>query len=255
MDITNNVREFIAGQSLAELLFEPHRHNLAQIIRRKQIDWVVETEQAAKDLAQWQAESGRAQNYTPQELACARIARNLANEYEQEHKGELALANGIHKASLDVAILENGLGKSMLAEGKAGRKFGIVEISPRLLPCLQFHGSSNYFCIGLAIYSQDARLVLGEQQRKHYVSAEAAQESALNLQRKFGVHYALAETSAAPRTGIAKSRRKPEVFICGRAGDSVQEDHQIIDVPFRDEFDAIVREQMYRAAERMYRVK
>lgn len=120
---------------------------------------------------------------------------------------------------------------------------------------LTFPGSSSYFEVGLVPYGKGARLHVGEQQGtgSSVVTPAAAEQSAKNLQQTFGVHYALAETSAAPRLDVPKSARKPEVYLCGLVGSSVQhEEKHTIDTPFRAVFNARTRELMYGMLRRMY---
>lgn len=145
----------------------------------------------------------------------------------------------------------------MIYEGKQGRTFSILEICSRLAPTLTFPGASNYLDIGTVPYNREARVVLGEQPLPHYVSVEAARGSAENMQKRFGSHYVLAETSAAPRTfhreDVAKSRRNPEVHVYSLKGtESRPLKVEFPGVHLRCEFDARVREVLFQQLQRLY---
>lgn len=68
----------------------------------------------------------------------------------------------------------------------------------------------------------------------------------------------LVESSAAPRSTVPKSGRKPEVYIAHidalpwEKEMTTVVDHYVIDTPFREEFDARVRELMFLTLRGMY---
>ena len=67
------------------------------------------------------------------------------------------------------------------------------------------------------------------------------------------MHYALAETSAAPRAEIFRSGLEPSVHICSIVkGEREKVETHTIPALFRTEFDALVREQMYFALQELY---
>ena len=214
-------------------------------------------EQAAQDLLRWEQESGRTQNYTAKELAEAKVYMQALNGYRLLHKAELAFLNGAHQSIVAVAIENSKLSEKFREKGKLGKKLAVVETSSRIAPCLTFSGSSDYLQAMIVPYGKEARAVFGEKAVKSLVSSEAVEESARNLQRLFNVEYVLAETSAAPRDEVAKSKRKPEVYICEITGGNeknmaLHTAHEIINTPFREEFNCRVRELMYFALQRMY---
>ncbi|MFC1698021.1 CinA family protein, partial [Nanoarchaeota archaeon] len=209
-------------------------------------------QKAKEDLKQWAEKSGREQNYTAEDLTDARIFKEEANKYQTENLSGLSFLNAMHQAIINYNMIETGLNEILIEEGKEGRKFGIVELSSRLTPVLTFPSSSNYFEVSIIPYGKKSREVIGEKPNKKFLSEEVAEESAENLIRNFGVHYALAETSAAPREDVPKSARKPEIYLTSIYGDKKETDHYIIDTPFRHEFDSQVREIMYRHLGIMY---
>ena len=78
------------------------------------------------------------------------------------------------------------------------------------------------------------------------------------MQRRFGVRNVLAETSAAPRKDVPRSRRVPEIYICSLNGGDVlgrTSEHHEINTYFREEFDSVVRELMFDRLRKMYGVK
>ncbi len=217
---------------------------------------IAEKTQAEQDLVLWQSRSGKAQNYTAIELATARLRQKMINKACESYSLELELLNAMHQAYISVAIRQE-LGAKMIEEGKLGKKFGLIELTSRLGPALTFVDSSNYFHIAAVPYGKESRIVLGEIKQKEFVSASVAKESCVNLLRTFKVDYGVAETSAAPRTEVAKSKRKPEIFICSvkndKNGPVFFESHHTIDTPFREEFNAVSRELLFYELARLYR--
>lgn len=248
---------------LATKLFRPYRERLALDIEQRQQDlqrsgtWDAEIEKASRDLYLWQQKSGKEQAYTAQSLAEARLVRNLANTYEDVYSFDLGRANTDHQASVREDMKRTKFRERLISEGDGNKKLGLVELSARLLPALDFSNSSIYFEGGFIPYGRNFRVVVGESVPKSnqpFVSATVAQESAANLQERFGVHYVLAETSAAPRRDVPKSGKKPEIYICGLAGEKQYAEPYVIDTPFRDEFNAVARELMYGMLKTMYGV-
>ncbi|MBI5002340.1 hypothetical protein HZC31_03075 [Candidatus Woesearchaeota archaeon] len=262
-DLSKSVGVESTETAFADHLLRIHRDILDELIRDK-IDlekrgpnWKAYLRVAESELDLWQAQSrGRKQNYSPEELAEAQIARAVANAYEEREYSSLQRMNGEHQAQVAVNIRRSGLAERMIEEGKQGRKLSVLEISSRLAPVLTFPGSSNYFEMAALPYGTHARAVLGEAGLPHYVSSTAAEGSARNMQERFGTHYVLAETSAAPRGDVPKSKRAPEVFVCSLIGSEIQQlNVQFPDVQLRAEFDARVREVLYQQLQRMYAVK
>lgn len=253
----------IDEQPIARMYFSNVRSALDRTIvdalaekKRKKRDWQTTVATAQRDLEAWQAASGKAQNYTPLKLAEARVIKELVNAYEQEHRRYLLERNACHQAIIAADIIEGGLAERMMQEGREGRKLSVLEISSRLAPALTFPGSSSYFEMAALPYGTHARIVLGERKLPHYVSPDAAEGSARNMQERFGTHYVLAETSAAPRGDVPKSKRAPELSVCSFVGSEIQQ----LTVPFPDsqlraEFDARVREVLYQQLQKMYGMK
>ena len=219
--------------------------------------WEATVEKARTDLSIWGA-SGRTQNYTPEELAEARLKKEAVTDYEREKRNSLYHQNAGHQAAIAVELMNSSLPERMMDEGKAGRKLSILEISSRLAPVLTFPGSSAYFEVGIVPYGTHAREVLGEDALEQYVSTAGAEGSAAALQQRFGSHYVLAESSAAPRLDVPKSRRNPELYICSLAGNTNSQ-KMIVNLDFpgvelRAEFDSRVREVMYGRLCAMYGV-
>jgi len=243
---------------LAEELFSEHRTRLiANTAAKKRWmedfgEWSAEVEKAAADLQTWREQSGKEQVYTPDSLVEARLRREMANAYEGNHSFPLNRSDTDHLALIREDMKQGGLAKILMKGGEEANKLGLVELSARLLPALTFSGSSIYFEGGIVPYGKEFRIVIGEAPSKSFVSAAVAEESARNLQRQLGVHYALAETSAAPRSDVPKSGKKPEIYICGLVGDTTYAQHHIVDTPFREEFNAVARELMYELLKRMY---
>jgi hypothetical protein len=245
--------------SFATKLFQTHRNQLTdrintQIARLSEDGSYAELlVQSSKDLQKWEQSSGKKQAYTPQELTYARLARESANTYQRENVMALCLTDAEHQAKIFHEILNTGLADKMMNEGSIGRKFGIVELSARLMPVLTFTGSSSYFEVGVVPYGKKSREAIGENIGNSFVSENAASESAKNLSRTFNVYYSLAETSAAPRDDVPKSGKNPEIFLCGIVGGTeiIKENHMII-TPFRSEFNAVARELMYQSLKRIY---
>ncbi|MBT3297647.1 hypothetical protein HN385_01885 [archaeon] len=239
-------------------IFEKHNNKLrlmfetrkSLLIRRG--DWKSKVEEAEASLEEWSI-SGRKQNYDSEELADAKLFRHIANLYEFANNLELNIADALHQAHISEYLLSSGLNKILISEGKKGMKLGVLELSARLMPILTFPCSSSYFEVGVIPYSKESREILGENVQRSFVNSKVALESATNIANKFGVHYSLAETSAAPRTDVPRSGRKPGLYICGIIGDEVKLDESyVIDTPFRSEFNAIVRKHMYGALKKMY---
>ncbi len=249
--------------AFADQLLRIHREALDELIR-EQIDsekrgpnWEARLRVARSELDLWEAQSqGRKQNYSSEELSEAQIARAVANAYEEREYSPLQRMNGEHQAQVAVNIKRSGLAERMIEEGKQGRKLAVLEISSRIAPVLTFPGSSKYFEMAALPYGTNARIVLGEGKLPHYVSPDAAEGSARNMRESFGTHYVLAETSAAPRTDVPKSKRAPEVFVCSLIGSEIQQlNVQFPNVRLRAEFDACVREVMYQQLQKMYAMK
>jgi hypothetical protein len=254
-------RELNEGRSISDIFFASHGESLALEIKREvqrlheSGEWDALIEVAQFDLENW-SRGGKKQTHTADSLTVARISRELTNEYEKTNASSLLTANALHQAAVTYAFLRNRkLFESLTCEGKAGKKFGLVEMADRLGPALQPAGSSAYYHVKYVPYGIQARAVFGENiiEGLSLVTPDAAIESASTLINKFGVHYALAETSAAPRAEVPKSGRKPELYICTlvKGGKPVAESHQI-DTPFRTEFDSKVREKMYKALRRIF---
>ncbi len=247
---------------LAAELFRTHRERLNTDIDAKIKDlhvsglWKIELERAEATLEEWQRQSGRKQIYTIESLAFARLAQEETNTYSNIFSFLLKQIDAYHETVLYEDLKGNGLRESLISEGRKDKKLGVVELTSRLQSLLTFAGSSDYFEFAAVPYGKKSREVLGENTEgiKSFVAEAVAEESARNLQRRFGVHYALAETSAAPRNDVPKSGKKPEVYICGLAGNKMYSEYHVIDTPFRDEFNAHVRELMYGMLKKMYGV-
>lgn len=211
---------------------------------------------AREDLLQWKQKSGREQQYTPGELAAERLIREVILSYESKHGQTLDRINTNHQALVSDAIQQSGLAEKMIAEGKAGRKLGVVETTARITPCLNFYSSSHFF-VGAAItYSSAMRDAFGEPKQEKQVSQKTALESARNLQERLGMHYALAETAAAPSDSVPRSRMPPRTHIVGLAeGVGFCYQDTFPEVMFRSQFDAIVREEMLFTLLKMYGVQ
>ena len=250
-------------QPIARMYFSAMRTLLDGKIRKelterqkKKKDWRTTVAQAERDLEIWQTESGRAQNYTPHELAEARVAKGVVSLYEAQSRRSLFAQNAAHQAHIAADVIAFGLAERMIAKGREGEKLSVLEISSRLAPVLTFPGSSAYFEMAALPYGTHAREVLGEEKLPHYVSQAAAQASARNMHAKFGTHYVLAETSAAPRSDVSRSRRPSELYVCSLVGSEMQETCvQFPEVQLRAEFDARVREVIYQHLIRMYQMK
>lgn len=252
-------RELNEGRSVSNAFFDIHNRALslqidAELERlRSSGEWASRLQQAQSDLESW-ASGGRKQNYDPESLTIARISKEFANRYEEANSAALLTANAMHQAVVTYAFLTNKvLFENLVREGKEGRKFGLVEMADRLGPALQPAGSSAYYHVKYVPYGIDARTNLGENRNgKSLVTSDTAIESASNLINKFGVYYALAETSAAPRSDVPKSGRKPELYVCTyvKGGEPKVESHQM-NTLFRTEFDSRVREEMYQSLRRM----
>ncbi|MEI7719367.1 MAG: hypothetical protein WCI72_05845 [archaeon] len=254
-------RDFSNGQFIADRMFSTHSYFLTQrVIDQVQMlrvsgSWSKLLANAEVDLEKWSV-GGKKQAYTADSLALARVSREVANQYEKEKALELMNLNAVHQTILAHSFFKNDvLLNKLIQEGKAGRKFGLVEMADRLGPILQPTGSSAYYHVKYVPYGVSTRSRMGEafQEGASLVSAATAVESTSNLVNMFGVHYALAETSAATKADVPKSGRKPEVHICTKIAyqKPIVESFQI-DTLFRTEFDAQVRERMYRSLERMY---
>ncbi|GEM_PF-2197002 len=229
--------------------------------------------EAEQDLLSWEKSSGKPSVYTPIELANARLKQKIINRASELHSLELELLNAMHQAYISVAIKQE-LSAKMIEEGKVGKKFGLIELTSRLGPTLTFPDSSNYFHIAAVPYGKESRITLGEAKTKEFVSADVAKESCANLLRTFNVDYAVAETSAAPRSTVPKSKRLPEVYICSVKKNKIDsannnanteidkttnaeqiffESHHTINTPFREEFNAVVQELLFYELAKLYR--
>ncbi len=234
------------------------QESVREAITRKKAEgiWTNLIAAAELDLRGWESSSGRKQNYTPEELAEARVVKEAVKSYEERWRYDLGRKNAEHLAAVGYEIVASGLAERMMQEGREGRKLSVLEISSRLAPVLTFSGSSAYFEMAALPYGTTARAVLGESKLPHYVSPAAAQGSARNMQEKFGTHYVLAETSAAPRGDVPKSKRAPEVSVCTLVGSEIEQRNvQFPEVLLRAEFDACVREVLYQQLQKMYGMK
>ncbi len=248
-------RELNEGRSILDSFFAAHNSALDNQIKKEverlnsSGEWNERIQQAQADLESWST-GGRKQAYTPNSLVLAKISRELANNYEDVNGAGLLTANAMHQAVVTYTFSrDKKLFEYLVREGKRGKKFGLVEMADRLGPALQPAGSSAYFYIKYVPYGVESRSILGERiNEKAFVTPDTVVGSASNLINRFGVHYALAETSAAPRSDVPKSGRKPELYICTyvKGGEPRVESHQI-NTLFRTEFDSRVREEMYQS--------
>jgi len=214
-------------------------------------------EGARQEMASWNLKLGQTLAYTPEEWMKAKITREAANQYIASEQHRLIYANALHQAIVAEAIRMGGLAEILIEEGKKGNLLTVIETSSRLAPVLTFPGASSYLCAMVVPYAREARTVLGEDHegRKHFISEEAVRESADNAYNLFGAKMVLAESSAAPRSDVPKSGRKPEVYIARMLPNEPSSNvtHHVIDTPFREEFDARVRELMFFALKEMYK--
>ena len=226
---------------------------------RKEKNWPERVYAAQQTLKQWFDSSGRVQNYTSEELAQAQFIKETANKIMKDHSLKLTFSDAVHSAIIRTQLRRQRLEERLIAEGKEGRKFALVELSARLSPALTFEGASNYLSAVVIPYGKEARTAIGELHDPSIplVSAPAALASAHNAHKQFGAHYVLAETSAAPRNDVPKSGRKPEIYVCrsllkqdGRSEHVIT--HHTIDTPFREKFDSTVREIMYEELKKLY---
>jgi nicotinamide mononucleotide (NMN) deamidase PncC len=257
IELITYAKKFSQGKSPADALFEHHKDSLntliIQEIDRLHYDkkWPNEVAKAAEILNIW-ASSGRKQNYTPDDLASKFVARKIANKYQDENREQLMIADALHQAVIAYSILESGLSELMIEQGNQGRKLGVLEVTARLSPILSFSGSSKCFEIGVIPYGKESHTALGEKPTESFVSEQAVIESALNLKTRFNLNYVLAETSIAPRTDVPKSRRSPEIHIARLVDNKMVTTHDFIETPFRQDFNANVRELMFIALRDMY---
>jgi hypothetical protein len=244
------------GAGVASAFFAPHREALVVGVETEMArasssgEWNRQVAAAAEDLERW-SQGGRKQVYTPEKLAEARLAREVANNYEADNLVSLQIANGLHQVAVTCAFVQNrDLFDSLVSEGREGRKLGLVELADRLGPALQPAGSSAYYIGKYVPYAIESREIFGEviEEGVKLVTPEVARAGARNLVEKLGAHYALAETSAAPRADVPRSGRKPEVHICTyvNGSDPVVKSYGV-DVSLRTEFDSRVREEMYNS--------
>lgn len=241
---------------IADTLFGPFTLQLEMQVHsakslEKHVDYTQRVEKAAETLAHWEIESKRPQNYTPEELADILLHKEHTTQLLASYQSKLTMMNTMHQGACALYLVQSGLANRLVHEGKNNRTLSLVEISSRLAPILTFPGASAYLDAMIIPYAQKTRAILHEPQLKSYVSEEAAVNSARTHQKNFGSYYVLAETSAAPRKDVPKSKRKPEVYICGIAGEQMQTWHYIIETPFRDHFDAKVREYMLNSLDRL----
>jgi nicotinamide mononucleotide (NMN) deamidase PncC len=260
-------KRLVDGISLAGELFERARSDvdlgveaLIGNISHEGNAWERGMQQAQDEIASWNLKPGQKLAYEPADWMLANIARRCANEYQQRHQRELTFLNYFHQNVISEAMRISGLDESLIKAGKEGYRLAVVETSSRLAPVLTFPGASSYLCVTIVPYAREARTVLGESHegRKHFISEEAVRESAENAHNRFGAKMVLAETSAAPRFDVPKSGRKPEVYIASvssfpGANRCMDVTHHIIDTPFREEFDAQVRELMFLTLRGMYK--
>jgi nicotinamide mononucleotide (NMN) deamidase PncC len=239
--------------------FERYNQELEHIIiQNKQIliknnTWKNNLKKAQEILNTWEKETNKKQNYTTEELAYEILSKQITYDYSKENVTKLLLKDVLHQKEIYEKILSTNLSKKLIEEGKIGNKFGLIELSARLSPCLNFPDSSSYFEVAIIPYGKHSREVIGEKPTTKFVCDEVAYESAKNLTKNFNVNYALAETSSAPKIGVAKSGKKPEVFICGIANNhTIIKKHYIIETHLRGYFNSIVREKMYEALTKMY---
>ncbi len=264
-EIESDIKSFLpkldSVAGLADRLFS-HYDWIASsptVFEQEKNNWAEHIHAAEQTIKQWQSSSGRTQNYTPEQLAEAQLRKEIAKKYSREFRTKLMLLDELHRAIIRIHLHHIGLADMFIAEGKEGKKFALVELSARLSPALTFEGSSNYLSAVFIPYGKEARTALGEVHDPSIplVSAPAVCVSAHNAHKQFGAHYVLAETSAAPRADVPKSGRKPEIYTCRSF---LKEDgspehfvtHHVIDTPFREKFDSVVREIMYEELKKLF---
>ncbi|MFA6460838.1 MAG: hypothetical protein WCV90_01110 [Candidatus Woesearchaeota archaeon] len=278
------------GESISSFLFQKAngyvRWETEQALSRMTSNastWSKYIDDAAREISSWSLKPGQTLAYTPEEWVRANVARDCANEYQKEYGRELMLLNVLHQGAVASALQWSGLshyfsGKegSLIEGGREGYLLALVETSSRLAPVLTFPGASSYLCATIVPYAREARTVLGEKHkgRAHFISEDAVRESARNTYRIFSKALnkdvppeeqrevrVLVESSAAPRSTVPKSGRKPEVYIAHidalpwENKMTTVVDHYIIDTPFREEFDSKVRELMFLTLRGMYQDK
>ena len=119
---------------------------------------------------------------------------------------------------------------------------------------IQVAGSDKVFVMAEAKIKGDVLEVWSKKvQHPRYVKYGYSPYTEGNLVNKFGVHYALAETSAAPRSNVPRSGRKPELHICRyiKGEEPIVESHEL-NTLFRTEFGAQVREVMFQSLRRIF---
>lgn len=255
--IMDYAEQMASGRNLpliANELFAEHNKNLGEEYSQAWRGYALTEalEEARRTLKEWEEESGREQNYTPTELVEADLHLKVRQMYEHEHAASLLETTALHDAIVRYAVKEY-LSDKLIEKGKAGDKLAVVELSARLAPALTFPGSSGYLAGLILPYGQEIRDGLGEEHEGSLVSRDAVVESALNIMKRFNVRRILAETSSAPTNRIPRSKRKPELYVCEViAGKAPDVTHYTIDVPFREEYDAMTRELMFSHLKEMY---
>lgn len=245
------------GENVAEQLFLSLENAFEDAKRTelKKNEWLNRVPEAAKTIKEWTDQSGKAQNWEKTDLARAWCIKDIANKFYQDHEEEFMLLESFHETAVKHSV-KHDLGERLIEQGKKGLDLLAVEISARLAKSLNFPGSSAYLGGIIIPYNSKVREALGEKQEDSLVTKKAVLESAQNALRTFNVKNVLAETSIAPEMRVRKSRKEPRVYICeitnGNAASSTVEEHRI-DTHFREKFDSVVRELMYRRLERMYK--
>ena len=110
------------GGHVASLLFALSReesqqdiHYLHQKIRGSS-PWDTMVKTAENDLCRWEQQFGKAQRYTPTELALARVQRTASNAYRKQHLAEILAFDALHQAIISYTILSFGLAEKLKAE-------------------------------------------------------------------------------------------------------------------------------------------
>lgn len=261
LEIEDLGRELNQGRSIANKFFDLHNKNLSLRINAR-LEKVKSTGEindllakSRTDLMKW-SKKDKKHTYTEYSLMLAKISRDVANQYEAENISAILTANALHQAAVAFSFnSNNALFQNMIKKGDEGKKLGIVEMADRLGPVLQPAESSKYYHIKYVPYGFQSRVDLGELNHRDVplVSAETAEKSAFNLIKRFGVHYALTETSAAPRLEVPKSGRKPELYVCMyRKGEKPLIEKFEIETLLRLEFDSRVREIMYFSLNKLF---
>lgn len=193
--------------------------------------------------------NGRKSNYTAEEYARATLAIAISEKYISENEQVLDAANRFHEQIIETAIKKN-LKEKLIEAGKSGHLF-IAELTPRIAPLLYFKGASRIIEGSDVRYGYQMRKDLGEKDVKSKVSDEAVKETIENIfENLTGVKYILAETSSAPMDRVPSARLPPRVHIIGAQKEENNISYKTmgdykLSTPFRQHFDAMVRETMY----------